>query len=284
METVQTFGRGGALIQSERAALSLDTVRVRVPSVFTREAHPDRSADYRYMSTADIIQPLYEQGYGMFEARQSGARDALNIPYRRHMVRMRQTTGLRQVGDSLPEVIITNSHDGGSAWRFMVGVFRLVCSNGLILGTGFCDVRVKHSGHALDEVRRAFEFVQADLPRVGDAIRAFEARQLSSEEQEEFAMRALVARFGAKQDGSPNTIMTPAHALRHRRYDDQGPDLWRTLNRVQENLVRGGQEIQPRDSNGFRNGRLRVVRGVKSVGPVVDFNRALWNIASELAA
>jgi hypothetical protein len=50
-----------------------------------------------------------------------------------HMVRFRHAEHLSPlaVGAEVPELVLVNSHDGASAYKFMAGVFRLVCSNGV---------------------------------------------------------------------------------------------------------------------------------------------------------
>ena len=38
--------------------------------------------------------------------------------------------------DSVPEVVFLNSHDGTSAYQLRMGIFRVVCTNGLIVSRG----------------------------------------------------------------------------------------------------------------------------------------------------
>lgn len=42
-------------------------------------------------------------------------------------------------------VIVVNSYDGSSAVRLLVGAFRLVCSNGMIIGEKYMDHRFRHT-------------------------------------------------------------------------------------------------------------------------------------------
>jgi hypothetical protein len=37
-------------------------------------------------------------------------------------------------GDTVfPQILLTNSHDGKNAFQFQAGLYRLVCSNGLVI-------------------------------------------------------------------------------------------------------------------------------------------------------
>lgn len=73
--------------------------------------------------------------------------------------------------------------------------------------------------------------------------------------------------------------MTPAQLLTPHRRDDDRPDLWKTFNVVQENILRGGLRARAR--------RLAAARAlphaVNSVSENVRTNKALWRLAGEMA-
>jgi hypothetical protein len=51
--------------------------------------------------------------------------------FARHLLRFRHADHLSApaVGGEVPELVLLNSHDGTSAYKFLTGIFRLVCSN-----------------------------------------------------------------------------------------------------------------------------------------------------------
>jgi hypothetical protein len=67
--------------------------------------------------------------------------------------------------------------------------------------------------------------------------------------------------------------------LKARRPEDEGTDLWNTLNRVSENLLRGGVSDCHRD----RRGRLRSVRAIRGIDSKVTLNKGLWGLAEHMA-
>jgi len=78
-------------------------------------------------------------------------------------------------------------------------------------------------------------------------------------------------------------ISTPApiteeQILMPRRYEDKKDDLWTTLARVQENLIKGG--ILART----RKGRTTRTRAVTGIDQNVKLNRALWVLAEQMKA
>jgi len=89
-----------------------------------------------------------------------------------------------------------------------------------------------------------------------------------------------VVRFG-DAEGKVDTPIAPAQLLQSRRRDDNGADLWRTFNRIQENAARGGLSAWGHDANGHR--RRTTTREVKAIDQDVKLNRALWHLAERMA-
>jgi hypothetical protein len=89
------------------------------------------------------------------------------------------------------------------------------------------------------------------------------------------ARHALLLGYGSLDAApvEPETVLAP------RRNEDCGLDLWATMNRVQENLVRGGLSDAKRD----RRGRLRSVRALRGIDSTVSLNMGLWGLAARLA-
>lgn len=51
------------------------------------------------------------------------------------------------------QIVVKNSYDGSNALQIMLGAFRLVCSNGMIVGKSFYNYSQKHIGQGLDVER-----------------------------------------------------------------------------------------------------------------------------------
>lgn len=132
MHTSQAFGfsssfqRVAGAIRSD-SPLSDDQIRRAAPSVFAAEAHVSRSARYVYLPTIDILQGLRREGFEAFSVTQARARTEDKREHAKHLIRLRHVSKFRpgQVGDSLPEIVLLNSHDGSSSYRMMGGMFRL---------------------------------------------------------------------------------------------------------------------------------------------------------------
>jgi hypothetical protein len=71
---------------------------------------------------------------------------------------------------------------------------------------------------------------------LAEQVERMEHRLLQSDGQIALARRALALRFPSVAESG----MRPSQLLSVRRASDGAEDLWSTLNKVQENLIRGG--------------------------------------------
>src|SRR5437016_8202928 len=110
------------------------------------------SERYTFIPTERVLTGLVQAGFVPVDARQTHTRRAHPM-YARHVVRLRRRFETVDLRDSIPEVVFLNSHDGTSAYQLRMGIFRVVCTNGLIVSRGaFPAVCVAHRGNVVDEV------------------------------------------------------------------------------------------------------------------------------------
>lgn len=256
------------------AALSMEALRERVPAVFADGAHESLSQKYTFIPTERVLTGLMNAGFQPVEARQARSRRG-SPAHARHILRLRRRFETVQLKDSIPEIVFLNSHDGSSAYQLRMGVFRVVCTNGLIVSRGaFPTYCVSHRGNVVDEVVEAALGIAERFEALAGQVERMEHRAMLKDEQLEFAGRALVLRF----EDIALAGMQPSALLNARRVEDLGDDLWSVLNRVQENLLRGGL------SRRSATGRLTRTRRIGSIREDVRLNSGLWDLAGEVLA
>jgi hypothetical protein len=270
----------GAAIRRQQQPLTFDQIKRAAPSAFAEEAHDSRSARYAYVPTFEILTGLEREGFQVYSATQSRTRTEDKRSHTKHLLRLRhRSMQALAVGDSAPEIVLVNSHDGSSSYQMMGGMYRLACNNGLMVPEGVCQtIKVQHSGKISDRVTAgAFEVLDG-LTRVIESRDDMRALTLNDGEQRAFANAAAMLRFDpAEGEALP---VQPEQVNRARRTEDRAPDLWTTFNRVQENVVRGGLRGVTVDQNGRRHHRQ--TRAVTGIDQDVKLNRALWTLAEEM--
>jgi hypothetical protein len=247
-------------------------LRQRVPAAFAEGAHESRSSTYTFIPTATVIDALGSAGFFPVEARQ--AVRAKSLVHARHLIRFRRRFETVALRDAVPEILFLNSHDGTSAYHLRVGLYRAICTNGLVVSVGaFPTFRLAHRGGAVDHVVQAALEISERFGTLVSSVERMESRQLDHLEQLDFAAQALAIRF-PESSGE----LQPSRLLVPRREEDLGNDLWRTLNVVQENILQGG--ILRRTGSG----RLSRTRPIRAIREDVRINSALWDLALALAA
>lgn len=250
-------------------------LRAFAPTIFAEGAHESRSKRYTYIPTSAVLAGLQREGFVVTMATRALVRDESKRGFEKHMLRLRHRDQLDQHKGGVNELLMLNSHDGASAYHFMAGCFEFVCSNGLIVGEKYGEVRVRHSGNVQDEVIEGAYRLMGSFAEIDNAKAEMSALRLTEGEQTAFARAALAVRF---PDHEPAAMPLRAEqVIEPRRYADAGADLWSTFNRAQENLVGGGQETTA--STRTRRRRTRAVQGIDGN---VALNRGLWTLAEEM--
>ena len=116
---------------ARQSALSTEVLRERVPAAFAPAAHERTSAAYTFISTERVLNALASAGFLPVEGRQAAR--AKSPLHARHLIRLRRRFETIALRDAIPEILFLNSHDGTSAYQLRVGLFRVVCTNGLVV-------------------------------------------------------------------------------------------------------------------------------------------------------
>ncbi|AMV05953.1 DUF932 domain-containing protein [Xanthomonas citri] len=270
MQLASRFASRSPSLRSD-TPLSDDQIQRVAPSIFADAPHESRSERYSYIPTAAVLTELRKEGFQPFMVAQTRVRNEDRRDYTKHMIRLRHASQIN--GAEANEIVLLNSHDGTSSYQMLAGMFRFVCSNGLVCGDTVADVRVPHKGDVAGSVIEGAYEVLSGFERVKENRDAMRAITLNDGEAEVFARSALALKYDPTDKPAP---ITESQILMPRRFDDRRPDLWSVFNRTQENLTKGG--LHGRSANGRRQ-QTRPVQGIDSD---VRLNRALWLLADGL--
>ena len=252
-----------------RQELSEDMMRMVAPSIFAQEPWGGVSENYRFIPTIEVVRSAQKEGFVPVKVNQSRSRIEGKGDFTKHIIRLRRRehiTGEIKVGQEVPEICLTNAHDRSSAYILNMGIWRYVCGNGMqVQSAHLSEIRVRHSGRqdiVGEVIEGSFKIIE-DAPRVLEQIGHWKGMELSTKEQEALAVAAIELR-------GTNLEVRADEVLAARRHEDSttgngSRSLWRTMNTVQEHIVKGG------------------VRGIKSVDADTKFNRALWLLTEKMA-
>jgi hypothetical protein len=260
--------------------LSKDVIRQIAPSVFTEKADSSStSKHYVHIPTENVIDDMASLGWGVVDAKQVNARKSQG--YQKHMVVFGNDDLVVEGKDGdtvMPRILLTNSHDGKNAFTFQAGLYRLVCSNGLVVADAeFASMKIRHMGYDLKELKTVINEIVEKLPLTVECMNRLKAKQLSEEEKMEFAEKALRTRLPESQL-STFTFDNIQDLLKPTRIEDSGDDMWSVYNVIQEKIIHGMFETY-----GTR-GRVRKARKIKNFSQDTKVNQDLYKLALEFAS
>lgn len=253
-------------------ALTAEQLQLKAPAAFS--TNHEMSERYAQVQTAALLERLSGSGFHAVEAKQDRPTKR-NPSHVTHAITLRHESFLKpahKLGAQVPQITLVNSHNGRTKCRLYGGFFRLVCLNGLVVGRPDFVAELRHSGDALVEAVVAAEEMASELGKVSEAIELWSSLKLSPYMANKFARDAASLRWG--EVSKQYDVKAVAAA---RRPEDEGDDLWRLFNRVQENATQGGVIGET------TSGRQVTTRALTSVQPNIAFNRDLWALAESVA-
>jgi len=262
--------------------LTKEQIKEVAPVVFATEpTNKSVSEKYLHVNTETVIDDLAKLGWlpvTAMQRRTKPRKDGSPTIRSKHMVSF-QNPDLMIKGtngdDAFPRIIVTNSHDGLSSFQFRVGIYRLVCSNGLVVADEeFSAFSIKHKGYTFEELQTVVSSAVEDLPNKIVVLNKMQDRMLTAEEQRQLAIDAMALRStnpDAKYDE-----LSIQEVLTATRKEDEGDSLWLVFNRVQESIINGGY------SAALRGSKVRKVKKIKSFERDLQVNQDLFKLATAL--
>ena len=254
--------------------LSLDQVRSMAPQAFAENAKPGVSRKYSFLPTSRIIEDMDRLGWKVSAAKAGKYRNTDNQAYGNHFIGFfHPEIFIRDAEGNIeayPQVVVFNSHTGRGSFRFEMGIFRLVCSNGMVIkSSDMGSFQLKHTGYTFEQLQVLINEAVERMPEIAGKINNFGQRIMTIEEQRAFARSAFALRS--------DRLLTPNELedfIAPRRREDEGDSLWLVLNRIQESVIKGGSLAEP----GVRKGK-KAFKGIKNIHRDFKINQELWEMA-----
>ncbi len=260
---------------STMTSISLETAKQNAPAIFATEPASYINLNrYKFVPTTDIIESMDKQGWSLTDAKQSKSKSEVRNKYGVHIVKFQHPELYISDGnggiEGRPQLVFINSHDGSRPLQSELGIFRLVCTNGLIVKShDFGGFRERHTKLTNDEVKQLIDSKLGLMTKAIEKINDWTGISMKAIDMRKFATDALLMRLNEERQPEEHEIMS---ILEPKRSQDNSNDLWRVYNRVQENLIKGGFQIGERTARAITN-------------PIADMtlNQGLWQLAEEYA-
>ena len=256
----------------ENKFLTKEEIKEVAKSVFASKGAENTSEKYSHIPTFKIIEDMELLGWKVTSVKEVKARK--NAGFQKHLIVFRNSevaiTG-KDGDDVFPQILLTNSSDGKNAFTFRAGLFRLVCSNGLVISTqDFANLKIRHFGYKFEELQKTINTMVEKLPLTVQSMNKFKQTQLAEEQIVDFAKKALTVRFGEEE--VKRITIDYNEFTKLVRTEDEGNDLWSVFNRVQEKIIDGDFTY------GYAT-KIRKARRIKNFSQDIELNSKLYELA-----
>lgn len=266
-------------------AMSNADLMAKVPMAFATAPTAEVSPRYVFIPTTTLIEDMATMGWQPVLATQKGKRAKAKKRSSFHMIAFENAdphyliTNADGEVDCRVRIIVTNSHDGSSSFTFRIGLFRLICENGLVVSTQtFTEVSVRHIAYTIEQLREVVAKATESIPLQIEAMNKMHETELTDDQKSELAVSALKIRKGLEltdnlttDEETINELLTPI------RKEDESDDLWTVFNVLQEKIIKGGSTIA------VDGKKPRKMRGIKSALKDIKVNQRLFECAYSYA-
>lgn len=254
--------------------LTHEQLMQQAPALFTEEPHYDVSDKYHFIPTIDVINEIKLHNWHPVTVSEASVRDEDKQGYQQHLVRFRHFDDLLNPQENAVELLLFNSHDRTKSFSISAGIYRFVCSNGLVIADSvFETYKIKHLGERENDVANAVANITAIKPKLMSKISTLESIELSQLEKESFARSSIPLRFDKHLQVDYEDLLVP------HRDEDTKDDIYTVMNVIQENLIRGNLSGVNKET-----GRRFTSKEITSISKDVDVNQGLWDIAERIAS
>jgi len=253
--------------------LTIKQLKELSPALFTEQPYHEVSDKYHFIPTIDVIKEIKSHNWHPVSVSQANVRDEDKEGTQQHLVRFRHFEDLLNPQENAVELLLFNSHDRTKSFSISAGIYRFVCSNGLVIADSIFETyKIKHLGERENDVAIAVANITAIKPKLMQKINTLENIILTQGEKEAFAKSAIALRFAKHLQIDHNDLLIP------HRDEDTKDDLYTVMNVIQENLLRGNISGVNKDTN-----RRFTSKEITSISKDVDINQGLWDIAERIA-
>lgn len=253
--------------------ISFEILEENYPQIFNQEKKETLSKFYVHVSTSTIVKDLENLGWDVFDVKTVKTRKS-KLEYTKHLVQLFNQDITLNDGH-FPTILLTNSHDGSTSVKFEVGIFRLVCSNGLVIKTkDFGTFKTRHRNYSFEILKENILELTNNIPNLIKLVEKFEQKIMSQQEIHNFAKQALLIRLESDKSINLdllNDFITP------KRNEDKENNLWNVFNIFQEKLTWG--EFSYNHINKKKEIVVRKARPIKSFSLDMEMNKKLWELA-----
>ena len=241
------------------------------------------STRYSPITTLEVLDFFTERGFSIEKINKTFPLKKENIGFEKHKLVLTPPKNIDLKIDGLtPKLHVLNSYDAGQSLQFYLGVYRLICSNGLVVGKGIFHERIIHVGDVMGKLHDALNRSENAFDRVSSQIKDWQNFELNHDQISALAIEMLKVRLPKNTESAEYFFRSRdiSAALRVKRADDNRNDLFTVFNRLQESIVQRPRVQYIKQCLKTGETRLQSLRNINAF-KASQLNSVLWEKASD---
>jgi hypothetical protein len=187
-----------------------------------------------YIPTLDVVTKLQDEGWllsGVAEQRNKKNRKITN-----NYIQMQHPDFAVQnkqgKNEAFTSITLSNSSNGAQPLQMSLGMFRQVCSNGMVTFDQHAESQnIKHTEINYRDLDRFVNTMNSKANKLITEVNEMKHRGLSIEDMRKLAGEAASLRYNNLEEINIDNLFAA------NRVEDESNDLWTVFNRIQENLT-----------------------------------------------
>ena len=154
------------------------------PAIFAEKAAATVSEKYTFIPTTRILSVLEDEGWIPTSASQVNSHQEGNKQFAKHLIRLRRDEAIApEVDKTIPEIVLFNSHNGKSNYDLRMGLYRFVCSNGMVVSDAeFGSIKIRHMGYTDEQVVKASQEFIDNSTRIMNVVQEWQDVKLDRDQ------------------------------------------------------------------------------------------------------
>jgi len=268
---------------SKQPTISLEQLQKSVPSAFTTSRYSKASEKYQVANTSEIVKEFMKSGWDITRATQSMVNNPEKQGYQFHSIRMRnQDIKISENNKEFAEIVITNGHDTNHLLTISMGIYRQICSNGLVVSDSYIEpIKIKHVGETFKtELAQAITYASEKTEDLKRLMNTMKDKEITDEQQLMMAKQF----FEFRMEKEPTDTQIDQILTAHREEDD-GNQLWVTYNLLQENIIQGKFTYEVKKLIKDKKTKISEyqAKAISSVAKIQDLNKKMFDSAMSYA-
>lgn len=249
----------------------------KFPILFENKSSNKCSGRYGHIDTIKPVEVIRSMGWEPREVVVMRTIKEERKGFQKHRVRFFNPR-LNEINGNHPELLLTNSHDGTTSFKIQLGIYRIVCSNGLLVGDTIKSASVKHIGYTDERIENAITYLNGNCDSLLNSVENFGSKQFEDMESKiNYAKEAIKFRLSSdvwniSDESALVELLTPI------RIEDTKEDLWTTMNVIQERVIKKGFACKKIEGIENKPYKVKPTVGFKAQD---EFNRNLWDLTDQ---